>query len=94
MERSMPSTPSDKILIVPIARDFLLQTNGTTSYIYVDLDVPELEDLGPQIEAITVHTNTVAPTANYRWHVAMVWSIEGRPGIRPRPRTSLDRTSR
>lgn len=81
----MPGMPGQKIVVLPFAFNFYLETAGVASgsQKYVDVDLPEAEDWGPYIEAITAHTmvaNTTATgaavTTNYRWNIYVQWALD------------------
>jgi len=69
---------SPKVVLVQIAEGVRLTSNGTTTWINCDLDLPELAHLGPWLESITVITNTVGATTNHSWKVVFYWGVDGR----------------
>ena len=68
----------DNIVVIPLAYNLLLTSDGTTTDSYVQLDVPELEDLGPYIKQITLHSDTQRRTTNFGWNVVIWRSFDGR----------------
>lgn len=72
-----------KVMIIRIADAARLQSNSSTSWSYLELDLPEIEDLGPYIESIVVHTNTVGATANHAWKLVTWWTLDDRNFIGP-----------
>lgn len=67
-----------KTLIMPLLRNFRSETNGTTSYSYVELDIPEIEHLGPYLEGVKVHTETMGRTTNHAWTIVVNNSLDGK----------------
>ena len=75
----MPSGNSgQKVLVVPAFYKMQLQTDGTTTATYIDLDLPSVTDLGPYLESVTAHTMTENKTANFTWRMVFYWSMDGR----------------
>lgn len=67
-----------KVMLVQIADKVRLTSNGTTTWIFLDLELEELLSLGPWFESIIVVTGTHGSTANHAWKVVSYWSIDGR----------------
>jgi len=67
----MASKKDSNVIIVPLCYQLVLSTDGSGTDSYVHLDVPELEDLGPYIKQITLHTDTQRPTTNFSWNLAL-----------------------
>lgn len=66
-----------KIRLHVFVYKYLLFVKGTT-WSYIDLELPDLEGLGPFIESITPHTLTEGRTTNMEWKIVFYWSIDGR----------------
>ena len=75
--RPAAGNPS-KVMLIQIAEQVRLTSNGSTTWIQIDIDLEELRWLGPWLESIVVVTNTVGATANHAWKVQFAWSVEGR----------------
>lgn len=76
--------PARKVLLVPVCRDFVLNTDGTISPVYYDLE-PEtnLERLGPYLERIVPHVISRGPTSLHKWNMVFRFSGEGRSWSAP-----------
>lgn len=76
-----------KVLVVELFADLFQQTDGTVNYTYTELDVPEVQDLGPRIESLYVmhitRNRTVLVGAGHAWNVFATWSISGRTWSTP-----------
>jgi hypothetical protein len=69
---------SQKVMLVQIADNVRLTSNGTMTWVNIDLDLPHLLGLGPYTEGIVPITNTVGATTNHSWKVVTWWSVDGR----------------
>ncbi|MCB9764496.1 MAG: hypothetical protein H6739_32275 [Alphaproteobacteria bacterium] len=68
-----------KCRVIPFFYKRLIETDGVQdSWLYIDLDLPQITDLGPHIEGITVHTNTENITSNMEWTVVIWHSMDGK----------------
>jgi hypothetical protein len=56
----------------------LSSKGGDQNYTYVDIDMGELEELGPYLASITAHTRTQARSAQSQWKVSFYWSVDGK----------------
>jgi hypothetical protein len=76
--------PARKVLLVPLARDVQLNSDGTITPIYIDLE-PEtdIERMGPYLQQIVPHSITRGATANHKWNVVFRYSGEGRSWSAP-----------
>lgn len=73
----MKSTGS-KVRVVPFVYKALLQSDGSQTYRHIELELPEIEEWGPHLEAIIVHTETESRTANHDWKMVLWFSIDGK----------------
>ncbi len=74
----MSSSALGRVRVVPVAHKVLLQTSGVDgSEVVLDLDLPQVEEWGPHLLAITAHTLLEQKTANFQWRVVLYWSIDG-----------------
>lgn len=76
-----------KVFVAPAFYKMQLQTDGTTTVTYIDLDLPDIIELGPYLESITAHTSTENKTTNFTWRISFYWSVDGR---RWNPTTPID----
>ncbi len=74
----MKSIPTQKVVLIPLFYKKQLQTDGTTTFSYIDIDLPQAVDWGPYLESITAHTSTESKTANFSWKIGFFWSFDGR----------------
>lgn len=59
--------------------DMTLTSKGADqNWTYIDIDMGELEDLGPYLAAMTAHTRTQSKSANAQWKVSFYWSVDGK----------------
>ena len=72
------ATPGQKVRILPLFYKKQLQTDGTTTPAYMDLELEEALEFGPYLDSIQVHTSTENRTANFTWRVVFWWSIDQR----------------
>ena len=72
------AVPGQKVRILPIFFKKQLQTDGTTTPGYLDLELDEPLEWGPYLESIQVHTSTESRTSNFTWRVVFWWSIDQR----------------
>jgi hypothetical protein len=80
---AVPRLPTQKTVVIELFVDLFLQTDGTTSYVYVELDRPELEELGPYIESMYLMTVTHNRTTGHNWTVGIIGSNTGRTWTTP-----------
>ena len=73
----MPSAPSQKCQLHPLCYRMLLQSSSTT-WSYLDLDLPALADLGPFTEAIVPHTWTENFEGPFAWKVVLYYSMDAK----------------
>jgi hypothetical protein len=69
---------ADKVMVVPLVSGYELMSDSTTSWKYIDLDVPQLERMGPMLEELSVHSDTRNRTTNQVWKVVFYKSFDGR----------------
>lgn len=74
----MKSIPSQKVVLLPLFFKKQLQTDGTTTFSYIDVDLPQALEWGPYLESIQAHTTTENRTTNFSWKVGFFWSMDGR----------------
>ena len=67
-----------KVRILPLFFKRQLQTDGTTTPAYMDLELDEALEWGPYLESIQVHTSTENRTSNFTWRVVFWWSVDQR----------------
>lgn len=70
--------PNQKTVVVQLLRNVALASDGTTTFSYLDPEIPELEEWGPYIERITILTVTTNRQTNHAWGVFASWSLLGR----------------
>jgi hypothetical protein len=76
--------PARKVLLVQLARDVQLNSDGTISPIYIDLDPDtDIERMGPYVQQIVPHVITRGATTNHKWNVVFRYSGEGRSWSNP-----------
>ena len=89
-----PRNPMAKTLVIPLFEDLFLRSDGTTSYRYVEVEVPDLETLGPQIESMYLCTVTKNHTStDHAWNVALSGSNSGRTWSTPTEILTTDITA-
>ena len=67
-----------KVRVVPMVSQYLLQSNGVdTTEVVVDVPSAAIADWGPHLMSITAHTGTEAKTTNFRWKAYLYWSLDG-----------------
>jgi hypothetical protein len=64
--------------VVRIADAVRLQTSSSMTWAYLEVESSELDMLGPSIDNLVVHTNTIGATASHAWKVVTWWSVDGR----------------
>ncbi len=74
----MKARPQQKVVVVNSFYKKQLQTDGTTVFSYMDLEIPQAMEWGPYLESVQVHTNTENKTTNFTWKLVLYWSIDGR----------------
>ena len=72
------SNGQPKVRVLPFIAKMQLQTDGTTTPSYIDIELPEALEFGPWLESIQVQTSTENRTAQFTWRVVFWWSIDGR----------------
>ncbi|GEM_PF-1474004 len=74
------AAPSAAVRLVSMADKVTLQTDGTTTWQYMELeDVPEwAKRSGPYLEGIAAHTATVNPSPQFEWKITFQWTTDGR----------------
>lgn len=78
-----PPSLTQKVMLVRVLDGVQATTASNATWIYRELDLPELEHLGPWLESITVITNTIGATANHAWKLVTWWGVDGRNWIGP-----------
>ena len=66
------------VVVIPVISQTRIASDGTTTFTYQDIELPEAEEWGPHLEGITAHTITRGISANYAWKIVLYWSIDGR----------------
>ena len=74
----MRTFPQQKVVVLPMFHKKQLQTDGTTTFTYIDVELPQATDWGPYLESIVAYTTTESKTANFSWKVGFFWSMDGR----------------
>jgi hypothetical protein len=74
----MPRPPIQKTVVIPLCTDLFLQTDGSTSNTFTELNIPELDSLGPYIESMYVLAITRNRSTQHLWGVYLSTSISGR----------------
>ena len=74
----MKSPIQQKVVLIPLFYKKQLQTDGTTTFTYIDVDVPQAAEYGPYLESIVAYTTTESKTANFSWKIGFFWSLDGR----------------
>lgn len=69
---------TEKVRYLNLAYKYLLQSDGSQTWVYIDLDQPEIIEWGPHLGALTAHTDTANRTAEHRWKLVLWWSMDGR----------------
>ncbi len=67
-----------KVRVVGFIQKMQLQTDGTTTPSYIDIQLPEALEWGPYLDSLQVQTSTENRTAQFTWRVVFWWSIDGR----------------
>jgi len=67
-----------KVVLLTVCYKMQLQTDGTTGYSFIDLDLPDAASFGPYVESVIAYTSTENRTANFQWKIVSYWSIDGR----------------
>ena len=70
--------PNSNILVVELVAKYQLVSDGTTSWIYIDVDLSDAETYGPYLKSITGHTDTRNRSVNHEWKVVAYASYDGR----------------
>jgi hypothetical protein len=65
-----------KVVLLPVCYKMQLQTDGTGSYSFIDLDLPDAANYGPYVESVIAYTSTENRTTNIQ--IVSYWSIDGR----------------
>lgn len=58
-----------RMVVIEVCDKVRLTTDGTMTPCYLDLEVPEIEDLLPHVEELTLVTLTECRTTNHEWNV-------------------------
>lgn len=66
-----------KVRVVPVVTQYLLNSDASTTWIYIDLDLPEVALWGPYLESITAHCDTVNRTPQFQWKIVTYYSTDG-----------------
>ena len=74
----MKSIPTQKVVVLPLFYKKQLQTDGTTTFSYIDIELPQAYEWGPYLESITAHCTTENRTTNFSWKISFFWSTDGR----------------
>lgn len=74
----MKSQPQQKVILLPLFYKKQLQTDGTTTFSYLDIELPQAVEYGPYLDSIVAYTTTENKTANFSWKISFYWSIDGR----------------
>lgn len=72
------SVRSNKVRVLPVFYKKQLQTDGSTSWSYMDVDLPDAEGLGPYVESIIAYTSSESFTTSFQWKLVCYWSLDGR----------------
>jgi hypothetical protein len=67
----------DGVRVVPFVYKHRLSTDGTTSWLYQDLSLPQVRRWGPHLTEIVAHTMTQALMTHFQWKVVFYWSVDG-----------------
>ncbi|MCK6507744.1 hypothetical protein L6R53_30985 [Myxococcota bacterium] len=68
----------NKVVVVPFAQQYLLTSDGSQNWRYIELDNAQYVGWGPHLDSITAHTQTQTRTAAHRWKLVMWTSIDGK----------------
>lgn len=68
----------NKVVVVPFAYQYLLSSDGTTNWRYIELDNAQYLAWGPHLDGITPHTQAASRTAAHQWKVVLWHSIDGK----------------
>jgi hypothetical protein len=60
-----------RVVIIPLLTRFVARTEGTANAQFLDLEVPELVNLLPHAEDVTLYTLTEQRTPNHEWNIAL-----------------------
>lgn len=69
--------PQSNVRVVQFFAERPVQTDGTTSWREIPLDVPETVEWGPYLEQIIAVTESRNDTTNFQWKVVLYWSMDG-----------------
>jgi hypothetical protein len=71
-------TAAQKTYVFRLPDMTLTSKGGDQNWTYIDIDMGELEDLGPYLAAMTVHTRTQSKSASVQWKLSFYWSVDGK----------------
>ena len=74
----MKSQPQQKVILLPLFYKKQLQTDGTTTFSYMDVELPQAAEYGPYLDSIVAYTTTENKTNNFSWKISFYWSNDGR----------------
>lgn len=69
--------PTSKVVVLALFYKKQVQTDATTSWTYIDIDLPEATEAGPWLESLTAHTLLENPTA-IEYKLVFYYSADGR----------------
>lgn len=75
----MKRSPTGKVVVVPLCVKLVLTTDGSnTTWTFLDIPMPEIEDWGPYIMGITAHARGENFTSQFKWTVVFWTCTDGR----------------
>lgn len=74
---------SQKVRMIAVFYKKQFQTDGSTSWTYIDLEIPGVESWGPYLESIIAYTNSENLTNLFQWKLVSYWSMDGRVWSNP-----------
>lgn len=69
--------PQTKVVVKKLVAQMSVQTDGSTSESYLQLDLPGTEEWGPYLESIQALTVTKNATPQLWWELIVSWSNDG-----------------
>ena len=69
--------PRSPVRVIPLLTEQPVTTDGTTTFRYIPLDLPEVAEWGPHLAQIMAAVETRNVTANFQWKIVMYWSMDG-----------------
>jgi hypothetical protein len=66
----------DGVRVVPLFYKYQLSSDGSTTWRYIDLEVPQASDWGPHLTEMIAHTMSENHTTGLEWKVVYYWSVD------------------